>query len=72
MSVLDRELDIFMEIFPSMAYDDIMALPYYVYRELMDVRGKRKSSEAEKTKKDQDDQRRKAERDNKFGIKNYK
>lgn len=72
MNILHRELDIFMEIFPSMSYDEILALPYYAYRDLMDVRGKRKSAENDKAKKEQDDQRRKAERESKFGIKNYK
>ncbi len=41
-----------MELFPSMTYNDIMAMPYKSFKLIYDIRAKRKIAESEKLKKE--------------------
>ncbi|MDY5646944.1 MAG: hypothetical protein SPF22_08080 [Candidatus Onthovivens sp.] len=55
------QVDIFMELFPSMSYQDTMNMPYKQFRYLIDIRRNRKIKE----QKDIEDQRKKTEEANK-------
>lgn len=72
MNGLYQELDIFMELYPSMSYEDIVALPQAAYRALLQARSSRKKKEADQIKSDQDKQQKAAEQRNKYGVRNYK